>query len=216
MSAVFDTLHRPSMLSATSSDKKNKTRANKPAQYPSYLQRVIETMARVRSEREQGVFAFTAPNRGAGTSYVINLLATELAKQFDCTVAVIPTEAIKGADPRKLPQGYIEHAPKIWTAVPDRELEQMPDFALENVWISTTGQNFDFVLVDCPALAGNSQALRWTAAADGVFLIVEAGVTQISQIESAQRMLHTANSRFEGIVINRRTYPIPKFVYQLL
>ena len=136
--------------------------------------------------------------------------------QFDCTVAVIPTDAIKGSDPRHLPQGYMERSPSIWTAVPDRELQQMPDFALENVWISTTGQNFDFVLVDCPSLATNSQALRWTGAADGVFLVVEAGATQISQIEAAHRMLRTSKSRLEGIILNRRTYPIPKFLYKLL
>jgi len=182
-----------------------------------FLDNVVETMARVRAETGRGLFVLTAPHRKAGTTYVIDLLAKELTLQLDATVAVIPGEALKGTDPKRLPQGYIEHSQNIWTAVPDQSLDQMPDFALENVWVSPGKPNFDFILVDCPAITGNLQTVRWANAADGVFLVVEAGVTKVDQIEAAERALHGGpGKRLKGIVLNRRTYPIPSFLYRLL
>jgi Mrp family chromosome partitioning ATPase len=173
-------------------------------------------MARVRKQHGKSVFAVTAPHRRAGSSYVVNLLAGELASRLEATVAVMPAETLKGGDPKHLPQGFVEHSPGVWTAVPDQTLEQMPDFALENVWISPGANNFDFVLLDCPAIDGNSQVMRWTSWADGVLLVVEAGVTRINQIEAAERALETSGSRLEGIILNRRSYPIPNFLYKLL
>jgi len=58
--------------------------------------------------------------------------------------------------------------------------------------------------------------LRWTNSADGVFLVVAAGMTHVNQIEETQRLLKASASRLEGIILNRRNYPIPKFLYKLL
>ena len=173
-------------------------------------------MARIRAERGRCEFAFAAPHRRAGTTYVVNLLAEELVAQFDAKVAVVPTEALKGCDPKRLPQGFTEQSPKLWTAVPDETLEHRPDFALENMWVSPGEHDFDFVLIDCPALDSNAQALRWAAEVDGLVLVVEAGVTRVEQIETAQRLLQSAAGRLAGTILNRRTYPIPKFLYKLL
>ena len=188
----------------------------KSAPEKAFLQPVIEMMTRVRSELGTAAFAFTAPNRHAGTSFIVNLVAEELPRQFDCTVAILPTAALKDGDPRRLPQGFIAHAPNIWTAVPDKDLGQMPDFALQSVWINSNPENFDFILIDLPALNASSQALRWAKAGNGVLLVVEAGVTQINQIEEAQRQLRSAGGRLAGMILNRRTYPVPRFLYRFL
>jgi hypothetical protein len=190
--------------------------ALKLARPDAYLQGAIEAMARVHAERGRAIFALTSANKGAGTTYIVNLLAQELVRQFDCTVAIVGPDALKGADPKQLPQGFIEESPHVWSAVADKALAQMPDFALENIWISRGAQNFDFVLIDCPSLASNSQTVRWANTAHGVFLIVEAGVTKRYQIESATRTLQATGSHLQGIILNRRTYPIPKALYKLL
>jgi Mrp family chromosome partitioning ATPase len=197
---------------------RNKGERNpRPAPERVFLESVVETMARVHSTRGRSIFALTAASRRAGTSHVVNLLAEELVLQYEATVAIVPSEALKGGDPKRLPQGFIEHAPNIWTAVADQALEQMPDFALESVWVSPGAKNFDFILIDCPALDQNAQTLRWIDLADGVFLVVEAGVTRIAQIASAVRSLNSAPPRrLAGLILNRRTYPIPGFLYRLL
>ena len=181
-----------------------------------FLQGAVETMARVRGEKGRSIFAFTAPHGRSGTSYIVNLLAEELVAQFDGTIAVIPSEALKGCDPKRLPQGYTEKSPGLWTALADETLQHLPDFALENIWISPGVQSFDFVLVDCPALESIPLALRWASEVDGVVLIVEAGVTRVDQVETSQRLLQTSGGRLVGMILNRRTYPIPKFLYKLL
>ena len=187
-----------------------------PRRSRAYVQAAIEIMARARTEKGQCMFAFTAPHRKAGTSYIVNLLAEELAGQFDATVAVVPAEALKGCEPKRLPKGFTEQSANLWTAVPDSSLANMPDFALENLWISPGNDSFDFILIDCPALDASPAALRWGAEVDGVLMIVQAGVTRIDQIETSQRLMHSSAAHLAGMILNQRTYPIPKFLYKLL
>ena len=191
-------------------------KTNAPRVSRGFLQPCVEAMARVHSEKGRCVFAFTAPNRHAGTTHVVSLVAGELLAQFDATVAIVPTEALKGCDPKRLPQGFTEQSPNLWTAVPDETLQHMPDFALENVWISPGSHNFDFVLIDCPALSVNPVALRWAGEVDGIVCVVQAGVTRVDQIQSAQRLLEASSTKLAGMILNRRTYPIPNFLFKLL
>ena len=110
----------------------------------------------------------------------------------------------------------MERSPGVYVAASDRELQGLSDRALEKVWIRPGVRDFDFTLVDCPALLGSPQALRWTHSANGVFLVVAAGLTHVNQIEEAQRLLKDSASSLTGIILNRRSYPIPKFLYNLL
>lgn len=195
-----------------------KKKISGPRPRRAYLQGVIETLARIHADQGRCVIVFTAPSRRAGTTYVVNLLAEELAAQFDATIGVIPTEALKGCEPKRLPQGFVQQSENLWTAISDQSLQQMPDFALGNVRISPGNQDpgFDFVLIDCPALDASALALRWASDVDGVLLVVEAGETRSEQIETAQRLLQTSTGQLTGLVLNKRTYPIPKFLYNIL
>ena len=208
----------PPMINSTPPPPRGNSNKKKSSsrQSTSFVQGAIEAMERVRAEHGRCVFVFTAPSRKTGTTYVVNMIAEELTAQFDATIAVIPTEALKGCDPKKMPQGYVEQAPKLWAAVPDEALNHMPDFALESVWISPGANGFDFVLVDCPALEASPVALRWAAEVDGVVMVVQAGSTRIDQIESAQRLLQSSAGKLKGMILNRRTYPIPRFLYKIL
>jgi len=181
-----------------------------------FLDGVIDRMVRVRMERGAGVFAFAAPNRRTGTTHVVNLVAEELTQRYRCTVAVMPTAALRDSQPSQMPQGFLERSPGVWAAASDRELQHVPDFALEKVWISPTVKDFDFLLADCPALLTGPLAMRWTRSATGVFLVVAAGITPVNQIEEAQRLLRDSASRLDGIILNRRSYPIPELLYKLL
>ena len=193
--------------------KKKKTNMRKAN---AFVQSAVEILGRARAEKGRCVFVFTSAHRGAGTSFVVTLLAEELAAQFDSLVAIVPTDALKGCDAKKLPQGYTEQSQNLWTAVPDETLQHMPDFALENLWISPGAQTFDFILIDCPPLDASPLALRWGGETDGVFMVVQAGVTRVDQIETAQRLVQASTGTLSGMILNRRTYPIPKFLYKLL
>ena len=72
------------------------------------------------------------------------------------------------------------------------------------------------MLVDTPALTAGSQALRLNETADGMFLVVEAGKSKVERIEQAQELLRSNSDRLKGIILNRRTYAIPRLIYKLL
>jgi hypothetical protein len=176
-----------------------------------FLDGVIDTMVQLHGERGAGVFAFVAPHWRAGTTHVVNLVAEELAQRFRCTVGVMPRATLKEGH-----QSFFERSAGVYVAASNAELQGMPDVALENVWINPGVKDFDFTLVDCPALLGGPQALRWTNSADGVFLVVTAGQTHVNQVQEAQRLLKDSASRLEGIILNRRSYAIPELLYKLL
>jgi hypothetical protein len=167
-----------------------------------FLDGVIDKMAQLHGERGARLFAFAAPHWRAGTTHVVHLVAEELARRYRCTVGVLPAEVLKDSHPAQLTPEFEECSPGVYVATANRE--HGPNYS------------FDFTLFDCPALLKGAQALQWTNAADGVFLVVAAGLTHVNQIEESQRLLKMSASRLEGLVLNRRSYPIPKALYKLL
>ena len=62
----------------------------------------------------------------------------------------------------------------------------------------------------------SGDALRLSQEADGVFLVVDAGKTRRDQIQYAQKLFAQTGRSLQGLILNRRTYPIPEFLYKLL
>jgi hypothetical protein len=201
-------MYNPSLLVPNTAGGRRTSRA--------FLDGVIDRMVQSHDERGPGMFAFAAPYWRTGTTHVVSLVADELVRRYRCTVAIMPTAALKENEPSDMPQGFVERSPGVYAAASDTELHHLSEFALEKVWIRPTAKDFDFILADCPALLCGAQALQWTSAAEGVFLVVAAGQTHVNQIEEAQRLLKDSGSRLEGIVLNRRSYPIPELLYKLL
>ena len=51
---------------------------------------------------------------------------------------------------------------------------------------------------------------------DGVILVVAAGQTRRDQIEQARKLLESSACEVIGLVLNKRTYPIPGFISRIL
>lgn len=75
---------------------------------------------------------------------------------------------------------------------------------------------FDFVLFDTPPLATSSDALFVAGTLDGLAMVVEANSTNRDMALKAARGAVAANTRILGVVLNKRTYPIPKAIYKKL
>jgi len=187
-----------------------------PPSRAAFLWPVLETMVRIRRQRGSGVFMFSAPHRGAGTTYVVSLLAAELTREFGQRVMVADSISLKTAQLSQGTRSYIERAPNVWVPLGDGDLDRMPESEWNKVGVGLAPENFDFVLVDCPSLQEGRQGLRLGLEADGAFLVVEAGKTRTHQIENAQRCFQATSIPLEGIILNRRTYAIPKCVYNIL
>jgi Mrp family chromosome partitioning ATPase len=82
--------------------------------------------------------------------------------------------------------------------------------------LSELCSEFDYVLVDAPALSRSAQALRLGKMADGVILVVAANSTRRESARRAKESLQSAGVNVLGAVLNRRTYPIPEALYKHL
>jgi receptor protein-tyrosine kinase len=75
---------------------------------------------------------------------------------------------------------------------------------------------FDYVLIDAPALNLYSDAIALGRMADGVVIVLQADSTRRESALKGLRSLRDAQIQVLGAVLNRRTFPIPDFVYRRL
>jgi Mrp family chromosome partitioning ATPase len=148
-----------------------------------------------------------------GVSYVTRLVAQELALENACRVLIGDARTFEKEAPIR---GYLELVPGVWTYIDDEDLEGMPDAVKDSIFTNLKPSDFEYVIIDCRAMNETGDALRMARKVDGVFLVVAAGRTKRSQIEHVQGLLQFSTNRLSGLVLNRRTYPIPKPVYKLL
>jgi len=75
-------------------------------------------------------------------------------------------------------------------------------------------RDFEYAVINAaPALHHGETALLGQVA-DGVVLVLNAEETRRVSALKAKAVLRTANARLVGMVLNRRTFPIPERLYQ--
>jgi Mrp family chromosome partitioning ATPase len=184
------------------------------AGHPGFLFPLLETLARLRdSDAGRGVFAFAGPDSGVGVSYVTRLVAQELAVENGCRVLIGDAQTFEKDAPIR---GYLELVPGVWTYIDDDDLTGMADVVRDSIFTNLKPSDFGYVIIDCRPVNESGDALRMARKVDGLFLVVAAGQTKRSQIEHAQGVLQFGTDQLVGLVLNRRTYPVPKTVFKLL
>lgn len=73
--------------------------------------------------------------------------------------------------------------------------------------------NFNFILIDCPPVNNCPEATLLASHSDGAVLVVQAGETRREVVLEAQRRMAQAKVNLLGVVLNKRKYYIPNFVY---
>jgi Mrp family chromosome partitioning ATPase len=76
--------------------------------------------------------------------------------------------------------------------------------------------SFDHVLFDTPPLAESSDALVVASKLDGLAMVVEAGSTKRETAMKVAKDAAANNVRMLGVVLNKRTYPVPDAIYRRL
>jgi capsular exopolysaccharide synthesis family protein len=77
-------------------------------------------------------------------------------------------------------------------------------------------QEFDYVLIDAPPLTRYADAIALGQLTDGFVLILEANSTRRDATLKVAESLRSAQIRVLGAVLNKRTFPIPKLLYNAL
>ena len=82
--------------------------------------------------------------------------------------------------------------------------------------VLSRANDFDFVLVDCPAVNAHEEAAVTAATCDAVIMVVEAGRTLREQAQASKALLMRAHARILGVFMNKRKYYVPQFLYDRL
>jgi protein-tyrosine kinase len=77
-------------------------------------------------------------------------------------------------------------------------------------------EQFDYVILDGPPLPKFSELRVICSKVDGVVLVVKAGETRREVALRAKKELEDAGANILGVVINRRKYYIPEWIYKRL
>jgi Mrp family chromosome partitioning ATPase len=75
---------------------------------------------------------------------------------------------------------------------------------------------FDYILLDCPALADSDEAIVLAPESDGMVVVVEADATRREQIQNTQKAIERAEGNLLGFVLNKRRYTVPNWIYKRL
>jgi capsular exopolysaccharide synthesis family protein len=82
--------------------------------------------------------------------------------------------------------------------------------------IAELRSEFDHVLIDTPPVNYFADARLVGQLADGIVLIVEANSTRREAVLKTKESLQAANLRLLAAVLNKRTFPIPDYLYRKL
>ncbi len=77
-------------------------------------------------------------------------------------------------------------------------------------------ERFDFVIVDGPPLGRYTDAIAMGRLCDGIALVLEAGSTRRKAARVVMRTLRALKIDVLGVVLNKRTFPIPEKIYSKL
>ncbi|MBV9554849.1 MAG: hypothetical protein JO032_18875 [Alphaproteobacteria bacterium] len=91
-----------------------------------------------------------------------------------------------------------------------------PDAATLSGLYQQLRNQFELVVIDCPAMERGEYATLLPDEADGIFLVIRAEGTRPAAIVHAKSIVEQAGGRFLGAVFNGRRNYIPEFLYRLL
>ena len=87
---------------------------------------------------------------------------------------------------------------------------------LFNRFISKMREKYDYVIFDAPPITLFAEARIIASKVDGVVLVVEANRTRKHTALTAKKYLKDTGAFIIGVVLNKRKYYIPNFIYKLL
>lgn len=83
-----------------------------------------------------------------------------------------------------------------------------------DTFLKRMGDTYDFVILDAPPIQSFSDCRVLCAKVDGVILVLEAGKTRRHIALSAKKHVEEAGGKLLGVVLNKRRYYIPEFIYR--
>ena len=199
----------------------------------SVFQTLLYTVFQKPRDMDTGgiVIAISSPNPGEGVTYVARALLNELSKCEFNSVAGLNTsflrklheptlEAIRSSisSPAYNPGGERR---AISSKIGSRALESHRG-PWEGSWqyrrdcIDLLRSEFDYTIIDCPALNTSGDLLSVAPFVDGVILVVEANRTRRDDPRLAEQSIKAAGGKMLGCILNKRAYELPDWLERML
>lgn len=90
------------------------------------------------------------------------------------------------------------------------------DSLLIDVFWKKLRQRFDLILIDSPPATLSGDGLVISSKVDGVVLVVEAEKTRWPVVENVRDRIKSSGGNILGIVLNKRRYHVPEWIYKRL
>ena len=179
---------------------------------------------------------FTSPRPRAGTSTVARAVASSLAEKRGQRVVLVDCDYRKPAngpsssryEERGLADcvadgsraGIRETAiAKLSYLPPGHAPESPPQFFGSEAFqrtIEGLSQSYEHVIIDAPPILSYSDVLIMCRHGYEAFLVADAVSTRAEQVIEAKARVENAKGRVAGVILNRRPYYLPGFIYRML
>jgi len=189
--------------------------------------------------REGSAIAFTSASEGGGAGHVARLFAVEIARHTGRRTLLIDSERLQSLgveDYLQMPWNcHPTNIDNLWMlpskrsgngnghhdAEPKRSFlmrvgKQGEEIGAALDSVDALRVSFDNILIDCRSLKERSDSAMLAPSVDGVVVVVDAGDSRRDEILNAQRTIETTGGNFLGFVMNKRRYPVPKWLYTRL
>ncbi len=190
-----------------------------------------------REDEPSRMIAFTGTTLGDGCSTAAMGFATALAMEFDRKVLLVDANL---RDPVLHRAFGIDRAPGLWESfegdwrgLPMRTVLQdhlfvvscgrggsSPIRLFESVEFSRCLkgllEKMDYILLDTPPATVYPDARLIGSRADGIILVVHSGKTRKQVARRAKEVLERSGGKLLGVILNRRKYYIPEWIYRRL
>ena len=197
-----------------------------------------QNLAAVLPDSNMKIIQFIGSREGEGTSTVVREFARVSALKFNKLVLLLDTDqrhpsqhAFLNIDPKYGWQDVVQD-----NTLMDKALYQIGDTRLflcpssqnpgrssqifsplqMDVFLKKMRQRFDLVLVDSQPAILSTDGLALSSKVDGVVLVVEAEKTRWPVVQTAKENILRNGGKILGIVLNKRRFYIPEFIYKRL
>ncbi|GAA3755225.1 exopolysaccharide transport family protein [Terriglobus aquaticus] len=173
------------------------------------------------------VIAITSSVRHEGVSYVAEHLAHEAARQFGSQVAILDVREMlrRFEEDGTMRFGFALQEPgNYWVlangTAPNaawREIGPRGNFASRLCpWINRAREEMDLILLDCPSNVESTLASEVEPCVDGYVAVVSAGQVRKASVDQLSASLSDRRVPLLGYLLNRRTYPVPRWLHRLI
>jgi len=212
-------------------------KCNLPAQIAEEYRRLKYRIVNMDPERKIRTILFVSPTGGEGNSTVLAHFATVLACEGD-RVLLVDTNfrrpSIHEIFNLEVKNGFPEFI------LQESALEEvLKETSFKNLQVISRGNTHsdpfttinlksldsciarlklkaDWVLFDSPSIDAYNDALALAPRLDGVVLVVQAEKTRWEVALSAKQRIEASNARILGVVLNKRRFYIPEWLYKRL